>query len=291
MNSFQRIPVAYPDPNLPIVASMGCTRGPVAFHVHTDADWEMGYISTGEARLRVGQALLDLQAGDLFVIRPDEPHGFVAWRGTRRILMFHAKLLKTAPLRARSGKKTGLEVEGIRIPQLFTATPRRQSVIESAWERLQEESFGRETAKASMCAALLGELLLELARNVKEADNTVDYHISRFARQTVDEVCAEVRANLGYPWTLSELVERSGYSVTQLTLLFHATTGTSPCRWLSEQRVRQARELLTRSDSSLASIAVDVGFGSRSQFHRAFRQTTGTTPSRYRAIVRHEEQP
>lgn len=287
MSGFQRIPVEYPDPDLPIVAAMGRTKGPVAYHQHTDADWEICYISTGVARLRVAGTLRVLQAGDLFVIRPDEPHGFVSWRGKRRALMFHATLLKTVPLRARSGKTVGLEVEGIRIPTHFAAAPRRRSVIEHAWERLEEESFGRETAKASMCAALLGELLLELARNVKEAENAVEYHVSPAARETVEGVCAEVRAKLDYPWTLSELVRRSGYSATQLSLLFHAATGMSPCRWLSEERVREARELLAQSDKNLTAIAIEVGFGSRSQFHRAFRQATGTTPSRYRAIVRH----
>jgi AraC-like DNA-binding protein len=87
----------------------------------------------------------------------------------------------------------------------------------------------------------------------------------------------------------AEFVKRSGYSATQLCLLFDRVTGLSPCHWLSQERVRRARELLAQSEKSATEIAVEVGFGSRSQFYRTFHKAMRTGPSRYRAIVRHQQ--
>jgi len=69
-----------------------------------------------------------------------------------------------------------------------------------------------------------------------------------------------------------------------VTSLFRAVKGATPWRWLSEQRVRRGKELLSGSDRGVAEVALEVGFGSRSQFHRVFREITGMTPGRYREI-------
>ena len=48
--------------------------------------------------------------------------------------------------------------------------------------------------------------------------------------------------------------------------------------------------MLSATDKSAMEIAVALGFGNRSHFHRAFHEVVGTSPGRYRALVRHEEQ-
>ena len=185
----------------------------------------------------------------------------------------------------------GLEIAGRGLAPHLTVEPRRRPAVEYLWERIQEESFGTEPTKQAMCTALLAELLLELVRNDTPPDRPAAQPLGLFARRTVKQLCDEVRGQLDHPWTLTELTRRSGYSSTQLTSIFHALVGTSPCRWLRRERVRAAQELLARSDMEAIAIAVEVGFGSRSQCHRAFRSVTGMAPGRYRATVRHEEQP
>ena len=291
MSRVQRSPVTYPDPAVPVVATAIRSGRPSTCHQHTDADWELSYIWTGHARLRVAGDTWRLNAGDAFIVRPDEPHAFLSWRGKRGNLIFRQTLLKAMPFRARAGARLGLEVAGARLAAHLTVEARQRPAVEYAWERLAHECFGREPTKEAMCTALLAELLLELARSARAASATRPLDVGASARQTIEQLCDEVRGRLDHPWTLDELVRRSGYSATQLTLLFRAVTGESPCRWLCQERVRAARELLGQSDRRVTDIAVEVGFGSRSQFHRVFRGIVGATPARYRAAVRHEEQP
>lgn len=63
---------------------------------------------------------------------------------------------------------------------------------------------------------------------------------------------------------------------------FTNTVGVAPYNWLVEQRLDQARHLLTRTTMPLAQIALECGFSDQSHFTNAFNRRVGTTPSRLR---------
>ncbi|MBM4045147.1 MAG: helix-turn-helix domain-containing protein [Planctomycetes bacterium] len=288
MRDTPRNPVTYPDPDVPVKALTLKGVRLAGFHRHADADWEFCYLSRGEALYRVGQKRWRLAAGDFLTIRPHEPHACVSPRGDRNLLMFHPSLARSLTFKVRDGSE-GIEVDGVRIPtRMAIALPRRPTV-QYLLGRIQEESFGRETEKRPMCIALLAQLLLELKRNAAVPRAAKPLRVSRFGRQIVEGLCGKIRAELDYPWTRAELVRQSGYSATHLNFLFERVTGMSPYRWLVHQRVLKAGELLAESDKDTVEIAADVGFSTRSQFHRAFCKVIGTSPARYRTIVRHEQ--
>ena len=176
----------------------------------------------------------------------------------------------------------------MRIPTRTCIVPRRRTAVEYLLERLQQESFGGQKAKPFMCAALLAQLLLEVMRSEEERDAVVIAPADREAKGIVERMCTAVRAELDKSWSLAEMVKRSGYSSTQLSVFFRRATGQSPCQWLSQERVHRACHLLAHTDETVVQIATDVGFGTRSQFYRVFRKITGTTPERYRSALRHE---
>lgn len=91
--------------------------------------------------------------------------------------------------------------------------------------------------------------------------------------------------HLGEP-TLSPSVIASalGVSVRYLQGIFHAE-GTSPFRWVQEQRLERAARLLAdpgQASLSITDIAFGVGFTDTSHFTRAFRKRYGTSPRDYR---------
>jgi AraC-like DNA-binding protein len=55
-----------------------------------------------------------------------------------------------------------------------------------------------------------------------------------------------------------------------------------PHQFMTSRRVERAKELLLRTDHSLAEIALEVGFSSQAHFTDQFRRATGSTPHRYR---------
>jgi transcriptional regulator GlxA family with amidase domain len=67
---------------------------------------------------------------------------------------------------------------------------------------------------------------------------------------------------------------------------FRATTGVTPQRWLSLQRIAHARRLLESTDSSVDRIAQTCGFGSAANFRIHFQRAVGTAPTSYRRTFR-----
>jgi AraC-like DNA-binding protein len=57
---------------------------------------------------------------------------------------------------------------------------------------------------------------------------------------------------------------------------------TTPTAWLEERRLERAGILLARTDRPLLDIALGLGFGSLSYFHRQFRKRFATTPMAWR---------
>lgn len=91
-----------------------------------------------------------------------------------------------------------------------------------------------------------------------------------------------VDANLAGDIQLADLAERAGLSTFHFARAFRSTTGTTPRKYVEQQRVERAGRLLVESDLSLSQIALETGLGSQSRFTTVFRRATGLTP----AVVR-----
>ena len=98
-------------------------------------------------------------------------------------------------------------------------------------------------------------------------------------RAAVDRICE----GLEEPLDLAALAGESGLSVSRLAHLFRAEVGRSPQRFLEQQRMIRARQLLERTGDSIAEIAHQVGYGDAFYFSRRFRAHAGLAPSAYRA--------
>jgi len=61
---------------------------------------------------------------------------------------------------------------------------------------------------------------------------------------------------------------------------FRQSTGLSLNRFVNRRRIIRSLETL-KTDVSLASIALDLGFASQSHFTRLFSHMTGMTPAKY----------
>lgn len=92
-----------------------------------------------------------------------------------------------------------------------------------------------------------------------------------------------MRDNLATPLTISDIAAHAAMSQRSLSRRFRAQTGTTPQRWLLDQRLQRARELLETADLPVDRIAQCAGFGSIETLRHHFARHLGTTPSFYRA--------
>ncbi|GIJ78359.1 AraC family transcriptional regulator, transcriptional activator FtrA [Micromonospora phaseoli] len=93
-------------------------------------------------------------------------------------------------------------------------------------------------------------------------------------------------ANLTEPLTVARLARQAHMSPRTYLRHFARATGTSPIRWLVEQRIRTSLALLETTDAPVAQIATAVGFDAPVTYRHHFARAMRTSPSAYRRAFR-----
>ena len=87
----------------------------------------------------------------------------------------------------------------------------------------------------------------------------------------------------GENWTVERLARASGSSRSVFAARFQNATGMTPLRYLTELRMRLAKERIVDQGEAVESVAFELGYGSLAAFSRAFKLITGTSPGALRA--------
>lgn len=91
-----------------------------------------------------------------------------------------------------------------------------------------------------------------------------------------------VTENLADQHSAPSLAKRATMSERTFARRFVAETGTTPHKWLTQQRILAARSLLEESDLGIEQIASRVGFNSAVVLREHFRREIGLAPGDYR---------
>ena len=88
--------------------------------------------------------------------------------------------------------------------------------------------------------------------------------------------------HLALAHTVDSLARRVGMSQRTFLRRFQDATGTTPTRWLLNERLLRAKDYLENSKLSIDSIAEQTGFGQAATLRHHFRQHYALSPARYR---------
>jgi AraC-like DNA-binding protein len=142
---------------------------------------------------------------------------------------------------------------------------------------------GLSRPSASTFEAILDEVLA-LAwlgrRPLPEKQEPPEYHSA--ARQAA-RLLRESDGSL----SMTALARRTSLSRERLSRVFTQSYGVGLVQYKNHQRVQRfIRDYGHGTDANMLRAALDAGFGSYAQFHRAFRQVTGYAPARHLERVR-----
>jgi len=110
----------------------------------------------------------------------------------------------------------------------------------------------------------------------------VEMPIPACSADSLTPVLTWVLANLAEPHSAASLAKRAMMSDRTFARRFAAETGTTPHKWLVQQRILAARSLLEESDLGVEQIATRVGFNSGVVMREHFRRGIGLAPVDYR---------
>lgn len=96
-------------------------------------------------------------------------------------------------------------------------------------------------------------------------------------------VRAYIDDHLGERISLDELARQAGVSRFHFARQFRLSTGESPMGYLRRIRIERSKSILQTRDSTIAEVAVSLGFSDQSHFTRTFGRMVGTSPGSFLA--------
>jgi AraC family transcriptional regulator len=91
-----------------------------------------------------------------------------------------------------------------------------------------------------------------------------------------------IEAHLADDFPLAALASLAQLSTYHFARAFKCSFGVPPHRYHTHRRIERARALLADPRTSVADVAIEVGFSGASAFAAMFRRATGQTPTDYR---------
>ena len=100
------------------------------------------------------------------------------------------------------------------------------------------------------------------------------------------EVFRYISEHLSASLTLSQIAERTNYSISFFTKRFPRDNGVTVKEYIHDKLMSEAEQLLIYTDHSIGEISDRLGFCEQAYFTRWFKSYKSSTPSEYRAAMR-----
>lgn len=150
------------------------------------------------------------------------------------------------------------------------ANPKTMMPLQIKYAKELHEMETIDEINAWMC-----HIINEFMNHVNEAHNTELLKSVQAVLQFIDEHYFE---DIGLD-IMAEMVE---LSPNYLSAIFKQTTGSSFIDYLTDLRMKKAKEKLQQLHLSISEVAQAVGYSSSQYFSRVFKNNVGMTPSAYR---------
>lgn len=98
--------------------------------------------------------------------------------------------------------------------------------------------------------------------------------------------CTWALARLADPISVTAMAAHAGWAPRTFARRFLSETGTTPLRWLTAQRLLEARRLLETTDLPVDQIASRCGLGTSANLRLHLARDAATTPTAYRRTYR-----
>jgi AraC family transcriptional regulator len=285
--SLRRFP---PEPAAPSVKPVGLRHsearvvecGRVDEYRHRSPTVLVGFLlqgTTGVEWRRSGRLTRFLsEPGSLTIVPPGNDHVFQTDRWSRS-LSWSVDPRWLQSVADQEWRPRGLTVE---IQESFN---NRDAEFWTLGQRLAAHISAPHPGSRLYAESLSIQLALHLLWNYSSLPGATDARAERLSDPRLRRVIDYIRSSLGNEISLELLAELAGLSPSYFLSAFRQATGQTPHRYLIEQRVAKACELLQNPHRSIVEVALAVGFSSQSHLTTVFRRFMGTTPAAYREDV------
>jgi AraC-like DNA-binding protein len=273
------------------------TRMQVAGHGRQEAPFHV--LLDGTCELQVGRTRLQLRPGDVVVIPSGASHRITTAGSGRRHGVYDVGGDAFVTTQSQQEGPPVIDLFCGRYlfgagagTMLFRTLPDPLHVSFGMTEETDEVlrmlsalMRGEARREGEGTAAILSSLSVVLMAMVLRTSSAAARSSTLWTAVGDSRIAAGIAAIVGDPgsdWSIDRLSREAAMSRATFLRRFAQETGMTPGSFVTKARLMQAADLLNQSDTTIATIALQVGYRSESAFSRAFSAEVGTTPARFR---------
>lgn len=257
-------------------------QNPANFHFHEFM--ELVFIESGQGIHFTEKESYPIAAGDVFVIRKHDAHGYSNTNNLRliNVLFYPDKLaLPLEELDNLRGyhamfetKRRAREFYGLK--SHLRLDLKQLTHIEGLISSLEQDLKDKEPGFSFMAKALFMQTICILSRYYENRQILTRHPLTR-----ISNAIAHIEANYAKPISLADLASTAHMSLSNLHRDFKSATGFSPIEYLIRLRVMRGAELLRQGKLNVTETAFQTGFNDSNYFSRQFREVMGISPRQF----------
>jgi len=255
---------------------------------HQHLSFEIMMVTSGSGIYTTASGSYPLLPGDMFVFSSNEWHCITEVEKTG----LNITNLQFTPTFIRTGHSVAPDLASTfnfnfcfyhnpafqnRIPALDT------QYLQTLFTSIKTELTVQQPEYALSVKSILLLLLINLIRNHNYAEKERSINTEQFV--TIQQALSYIDDHFTEKITLQELSTLAGLTPNYFCYLFKQVNGLTLSDYICAKRIDKAVQLLAKNSylTNIINIAADCGYNNTANFNKAFKKTTGMTPSEYRA--------
>ena len=213
-----------------------------------------------------------------FWLKPSYHSGFWRWESSNEALVF---AIEPAFLRQVAAENNCLNADKLEILPVPTTHDRELDILAMQFKReMDNAEFGNQMYIESLANLFTVHLL----RHYCAFPATLQEYEGGLPAYKLRQAIAYINDNLNRTIKLNDVAKLLDLSQYYFCHQFKQSIGIAPYKYVIQQRLERAKELIKQSKLPLADIALECGFSSQSQMTQHFRKCVGVTPKAYRNL-------
>lgn len=217
----------------------------------------------------------EMKRGDIW-LKPNSHNGFWSWEDSDECLLF-----AIAPdfLRQIATENDFANADRVEILPVLN---KHDSQLHNLVILFQQEIAHTQSGNQMYIESLSNMLAIHLLRHYCTSSTKIAEYTGGLPPYKLKQVTDYINTYLANDISLGELASQVKLSQSHFSHLFRQSTGKSPYRFLIQQRINRAQELLLKQDMAIADVAISVGFYDQSHLSRHMKKLLGVSPRQVR---------
>lgn len=252
-------------------------------HYHTLI--EISLVLRGSGVYKTNETIYDIQAGDIFLYRPNEAH-CITDIGADGIELLNIHIspyfLYTNFQNALSSTyikilAANFPLKSNKINNLLS--PEQVEEVKSYILTIRKEMEDKKSDYLTFVCNLLSSILILISRSQKNVK------VSQKEKQSYQRLIQAIKyidTHFKENITLDSIAQKVGYSRCYFSSIFKKCMGMSIWDYICIKRIEEALTQIKTTDKNISDIALDCGFNTAVNFNKLFKKYTNVTPNFFR---------